>query len=147
MKQSIFLFLFTASLSFGCNIISAGSYQDAQRYRYKIHERPLIKIILSLKTSNPDLNPPKKLGLIDGRADSTDHWYHIYFFDRERNVLLDTWVRGYDEVTTDFAFVGVNEGLQLGNWKQINSDDYNKVENEKQLEAFNHLVLDKKNLH
>lgn len=142
MKSFIILLISVVSFSLSCNNFSAGSYAYAEIYQYKINDDTLIKILTNLKEEDSSLIPPIELGLVDGRSDKTDYWYHIYFFNKNKNEIIHTWVRKQDNEITNFAFVGINQGLQLGNWKEINKD-YNKVDNSNKKDEFQNLILRK----
>jgi len=126
-----------------CKLISAGSYSYAEKYRYKISEKSLIHILKSLKESEPTLSPPQEFGFKDGRRDSTDHWYFVYFHNEKRGEIILTWVRSSNNMAyADFAFVGVKKDADLGNWKDINKD-FDKLENKIRKEEFKALILNR----
>lgn len=72
----------------------------------------------------------------------SDYWYHIYFYYKDENKLLNTWVRQLNKENTTFAFVAVNDGLTLGNWKRVNKD-FSSKENELVKEKFEKQILNK----
>lgn len=119
-----------------------GSYPYAEIYTIDASEEDLISQVELFKENNPQYNVPIQVGLIDGRADSSDHWYHIYFYYPEEHQILYTWVRAENKNKTTFAFVSINYGLILGKWKDINKD-LDKEENKKQIEKFEQLILNK----
>lgn len=65
----------------------------------------------------------------------------MYFYYQEGDEIIYTWVRQVDKGNTTFAFVSINKGLTIGNWKNINKD-FSKQENEYQKEKFERLILD-----
>ena len=136
--------LFLIALGNSCNNISAGSYPYAQRYRLKIKEKDLIEVIKKFKYDNPDYCVPEEVKLIDGRRNEKELWYHIYFYYKDENILVNTWIRQKDQEYTTFAFVALNEGLTLGNWKDVNNDFTNE-ENERVKEIFEQRILNKIN--
>ena len=106
----------------GCNI-AGGSYPYAEVYEINVPESDLIKEIEEFKSENPEYIVPAEVGLIDGRSErKDDHWYHIYFYYKKENQIVYTWLRPSGEGKTSFAIVSINNGLQLGNWKEINHD-------------------------
>jgi hypothetical protein len=138
-KYIVFGTFLSLTVMISC-IISSGSYPYAERYKLKISDSKLINIILEFKHDNPDYCVPNEIQLVDGKKDSNDYWYHIYFYYKNENKIVYTWVRQYDADYCEFTFVGINTGLILGNWKYINHDfssDENKLEKEK----FEHLIL------
>lgn len=141
-KGKVFV-LFCACAMCACNLISAGSYSYAEKYRYKTSEESLIHILKSLKESDITLSPPQEFGFKDGRHDSADYWYFIYFHDEKRGEIILTWVRSSNNTAyTDFAFVGVKKDADLGNWKNINKD-FDKSENKIRKEEFKALILNR----
>ncbi|MBI1783229.1 MAG: hypothetical protein HYR66_17960 [Sphingobacteriales bacterium] len=140
MRFILLFFITVISSIMGCKIISAGSYPYAQVYNYKINEDTLISMLTTLKERDSNLIPPATLNLVDGRSDSTDYWYHIYFYNKNENEIIHTWVRKKDKQITNLVFVGINQGLALGNWKEINKD-YNKADNKRKIKEFQNLIL------
>lgn len=135
-------FIITLFLVFySCNV-SPGFYPDAERYELEVSESKAIELITELKAQNPSLALPKSHLLIDGRRDSSDNWYHFYFYSKEENIIIKTWVRGVvgDNDKTVFAFVSVNEGLELGNWKGINKD-FSFSENKRLKKLFESMIF------
>lgn len=110
-----------------CNF-AAGSYPYAEKYIIHSDEASLIQAIKDFKDQNPKFVPPLQTQLTDGRNFEGEHWYHVYFYIPETNELLNTWIRPEGNDKTTFAFVAVNKGLILGNWKDIN-DDFDESEN------------------
>ena len=123
-----------------CNF-APGSYPYAEEYRLNVKESELINAIEKFKEDNPDYCAPPQIKLKDGRKDNPeDHWYHVYFYYENENRILKTWVRQFDKEHTSFAFVAINDGLQLGNWKRINKD-FSYKENKLQKEKFEQMIL------
>jgi hypothetical protein len=112
----------------GAWFMAPGSYARAEIYELEISEDSLIQIIKVFKIENPDLVLPQpvnhpellKYTLQDGRKDSTDYWYHIYFYYPDKNQIVHTWIRQNTRTSTQFAFVGLNNGMTLGNWQMVN---------------------------
>jgi hypothetical protein len=144
MKYIIFLFYFLSWIA-SCQNISAGSYPYAEIYRYKINADTLISQLIALKEKDSTLIPPLDLHLIDGKKDSSDYWYNIYFFNKNTKDIYFTWVREQSNEISDVGFVSVNEGLKLGDWKTINND-YDDVKNENKKREFQDLILSKLNI-
>lgn len=123
--------------------LQPGSYINAQEYIINEKEELVIKAIEDFKNENPQYVVPEVLGLNDGRDENlvNDHWYHLYFYNNEENQIFYAWVRSNLENTnTTFAFVSVNKGLTLGNWKLVNKD-FNDADNEKVKEKFVDKIL------
>ncbi|MFT7072124.1 MAG: hypothetical protein ACJAX3_001098 [Patiriisocius sp.] len=110
--------------------MSPGSYGRAEVYEFEIPEENLIKIIKEFKSDNSelDISSEDKLSsgkfpiLRDGKEDSSNHWYKFYFYYPDKNQIIFTWTRAKSKMTSSFGFVRVNEGLNLGNWKDVNNN-------------------------
>lgn len=113
----------------GCDNLSAGSYPYAETYKISSTEQEVINAVNTFKSIHPELLV-RISGLTDGRTDSSDYWYHIYFYQSKENRIVHCWTRPDNNNETIFAVVGVSEGLALGNWKEVNKD-FNSSENEK----------------
>ena len=101
----------------------------------------MINSINRFKKEHPEYNVPPQILLKDGKSkDPDDHWYHIYFYYKEENQIIYTWVRQVDRDYTSFAFVSINNGLILGNWKDINKN-FSRKENKLQKEKFEQRIL------
>lgn len=141
-KFSYSLFALYTILMFSCISCSfaPGSYPYAERYEINCSESDLINAVHKFKEYNPEFNVPIQTQLKDGRRDGGDHWFHVYFYYVKENEIVKTWIRKTNKGTTTFAFVAINEGLTLGNWKDINKD-YSSNENKLQKEKFEKLIL------
>lgn len=127
-------------LYFLSNLFAPGSYAHAEIYELNSSETEVITAINKLKTDNPDLIIP--IDLKDGRHDSTDHWYHTYFYYKDKNEIIYCWTRSIDKTKTTFAFVSVNTGLELGHWKTVNND-FGFYENQQIKNEFETRILQK----
>jgi hypothetical protein len=126
---------------------SPGSYAHAEIYELDYPEEKVIEAITRLKETDKDLVVPKvtiqnngRLDLNDGKERETDHWYKFYFYDKQKTQVLFTWTRPSGRNTTTFAFVSVNEGLDLGYWKDVN-EDFGFFENRKIIKRFEETIL------
>jgi len=124
------------------DMYAPGSYPYAEEYELNVDENTLINIVNNFKMENPIYLVPERTQLKDGRRDSSDYWYHIYFYYPEENQIVKSWIRqkGKDKVT--LAFVGINEGQSLGNWRMINKD-FSTLENREQKRIFEERILRK----
>jgi hypothetical protein len=137
MKGVYYLLLAILFCLTSCDF-APGSYPYAEIYEFDAKEDELIKIVSEFKKSNPNFILPEDINIKDGRSnDVSDHWYHIWFYYKEEDKIVYTWIRG-----SKFAFVSINEGSELGNWKRINKD-FTQVENKKEKEKFEKLILNK----
>lgn len=124
------------------NIFAPGSYPNAQVYVINVNEEDLIKQIAYFKKNNAQYCVPVQVGLLDGRTDSMDYWFHIYFYYPEERQILYTWIRAESKDKTKLAFVSINNGLTLGKWRDINKD-FSRKDNKMQKEKFEILILNK----
>jgi len=151
MKKIYFSFvIILITIIFVCSTcnLSPGSYPNAEKYNIRISEAELINAILLFKKNYPDYCVPTQIDLRDGRSNNReDHWYHIYFYYKDENKILTTWIRQRDRETTTFALVAINDGLDIGHCKEINKD-FTETENELQKQMFEQRILEviKKNL-
>ena len=133
---------------YSCSSVAGGSYPYAETYKLKFSEQKVIDAIKMFKNDHPELLVPKvqienkgSFVVTDEREDSSSHWYHFYFYYKNENQIINTWTRPETDQITTLAFVGINDGLNLGNWKYINRD-FSAVENEKVKKQFRDRILD-----
>ena len=137
MKKMFYLLTASFLVFTSCNF-APGSYPYAEIYEFEVSEDKLIEATNKFKIDNPDFYVPEYIGLIDGRSkDKTDHWYHIWFYYKKENQIIYTWIRG-----NKVAFISINEGAELGNWKRVNKD-FSRKENKEQKEKFEKLILNR----
>ncbi|THF49437.1 hypothetical protein E6C50_11850 [Flavobacterium supellecticarium] len=130
-----------------CNF-APGSYPYAEEYDIDTSEKLLITAIENFKKHHPEFNIPNAVTikgnptiLEGGRGGVDDYWYHIYFYYPDSNQIIYSWTRPINDTKTSFAFVSINQGLEIGNWKEINHDLKGK-ENSSEKEKFERLILD-----
>jgi hypothetical protein len=111
-------------------LFSPGSYSYAEIYELNYPEEKVIEAIRQFKIGHSEMVVPKvtiqnsgtyDLSESEGRKDSS-HWYLIYFYYPKENQIILTWTRPSENWKTDFAFVSLNNGLDIGHWKNINND-------------------------
>ncbi len=133
--------VFSISCSFG-----PGSYPNAEIYEFDMPQKDLIDKIQKFKSENPNLKLPKEINdiLSEGysKNDNRNFWYHIYFYYPDKNEIVKTWVRSHGKTKATFAFVAINKGLKLGNWKLVN-EDFFWWNNEPMKEEFEERILKK----
>ncbi|MEX1013633.1 MAG: hypothetical protein WDZ80_00545 [Candidatus Paceibacterota bacterium] len=156
MKKTIWISIFLVSLFLllyvGAWFMAPGAYPRAEYYEFDIPEDSLISIIETVKYENPDFILPDSVRmpngsfteLRDGRRDSADHWYSIYFYYPDKNKILKTWTRPINENSTRFAFAGINSGMTLGNWRKIN-ESFWWWKNQPDIDEFEQRILQKIN--
>jgi len=117
-----------------------GSYPNAELYEIGVSEEKLIEAVNVFKTRNNQFTVPEDIPLLDGRRDSLDHWYHIYFFDSDRNEVIKTWVRGFGSSKTKFALIAVYDSKFTERWKFVNKD-FSQSENNEVKKRFEDKIL------
>ena len=71
----------------------------------------------------------------DGKRDEKDHWFHIWFYYSDRNIIVKSWIRG-----NKIAFVGIGYGMDLSNYKEINKN-FGFFENRAEKKKFEERIL------
>ncbi|MBK8712291.1 MAG: hypothetical protein IPL97_10535 [Niastella sp.] len=138
-----FLVIVLLSKVTACNF-APGSYPYAEEYEINVNESDLIEAIQNFKKDNPQYIVPEQTQLNDGRNNEAgqNYWYHIYFYNQDENKIIKCWTRPIDKGKTTFAFIGINQGLELGNWKMINKD-FSRSENKEVKKKFEERILNK----
>jgi hypothetical protein len=129
-----------------------GSYPYAEKYELNYSEEQVKAAIAKFKREEPQYLVPKvtinnkgSWDLTDGQSKEPSHWYGVYFYYKSENKILFTWIRPAGKNKTTLAFVSINEGLNLPNWKRINKD-FGFFENRRQKKDFEERILDKINI-
>jgi hypothetical protein len=130
-------------------LISPGSYPYAEIYELNFPEKKVIDAINKFKKLHPEMIVPKVTVEGRGSFDMTEsegrkensHWYFIYFYYQKENQIVSTWTRSSQKESTSFAFVALNNGLNIGNWKDINND-FNSSENQQLKKDFEKRILE-----
>lgn len=112
----------------------------AEMYEIKYDTPEVIQAVRLFKQNHADFSPPGELGLRDGKVDSTELVYSVYVYYPDSNEIIYFWIRANYDGGTKIAFVSVNKGLTLGNWRDIN-DELPYSENRAQKRRFEHDVL------
>ena len=118
-------------------MLPLGSYGYAENYSFSSNERDLMAAIENLKSTHPEYNIPDS-EVIDQRSNFE---FHFYIYNNAQNKILHFCTRSIDSNSTELLFIGVNNGLELGNWKEINHQ-YKGKENSKIKKEFQEKVLD-----
>jgi len=124
-----------------CNF-SSGSYPYAERYEIDMSEDQLIKRLITYKESHPELKLPSGVKMKDGKRDSLDHWYHFYFYRKESDQVVKTWVRRIDKERSTFALVALFDRSFQHGLKFFNKD-FDDQENEILKSRFEEEILTK----
>jgi len=129
-----------AIIIYGAKLLSPGSYSDAEKFELPINELNLITVIEKFKNEHPEYKVPDQVKLTDGRSNPQDHWYHVYFYYQQENQIIYAWIRSSGKQKSTLALVSINNGLELGKWKDVNKD-LSESENKEQIEKFENRIL------
>jgi hypothetical protein len=131
-----------------CNY-APGSYPHAEKYELNYTEEEVKTAIKKIKQEYPEYIVPKvtidgksNWDLIDEQSKEPSYWYIVYFYYPKENQIILAWTRPNEKGKTTFAFVSVNDGLTLGNWKEINKD-FGSLENKEEKKKFEERILKK----
>ena len=130
-------------------MIAPGSYPFAEVYTIDAPEEKVLNAIKEFKTTHPEFIVPNvtinkggsfNLSESEGRKENS-FWNFNYFYYKKDNQIVFTWTRrSLENNKTEFAFVGLNDGLDLGNWQNVN-DDFGYLENRNVKAKFERLIL------
>ena len=150
---SILILLFSIVFFYIATLFRPGSYVYSECYTFDVNEAALVEAVMKFKRDSvhyvvPNVSFPKESQItrqekmIDGRRDSTDHFFHVYFYYQNEDQIVNTWIvpDTDDSSKSIFAFNAINTGTILGNWKDINKD-YTSAENERQKKMFEQRIL------
>lgn len=121
-------------------LLAPGSYPYAERYELHYPEKEVVQAVDSFKKATPQYKVPERMKLKDGRSNNSDHWYHLYFYYQEEDQVVYAWIRPLGNSSTTLAFVAINYGQQLDNWKEINND-FSWADNSAQKRKFQDKIL------
>ncbi|MDI9874095.1 hypothetical protein [Flectobacillus rivi] len=145
MKKNIIITLMTMAITIFCfyklgSLFSPGSYPYAEVYEMDISSPLLIGNIKKFRTNNPTFDISSKIGLTDSFIGEGNDWIMCYFYYEKENQIVATWVRGVDRKHCQFALVSLNDGIELGKWKDVNHD-YGFFDSIKQRNKFEERIL------
>lgn len=130
-------------------VFSPGRYPYAENYELPYPEEKVKEAIIKFKQKNPEYLVPKVTIQNQGSWDLADepikdpsYWYKFYFYYKNENQILFTWTSSLSKDKTTLAFVSINNGLDIGNWKNINKD-FSVADNKKQKKIFEERILNK----
>lgn len=146
--KNLIVIVFFTTLLIACNF-SPGSYSYAETYELGHSEEDVKNAINKFKQEHPEYSVPKVTidhqgawDLLDGQSKESTHWYAVYFYYKNENKIIFTWTRPAGKDKTTFAFVSINDGLNLGNWKEINKD-FSPSKNSEEKKKFEERILNK----
>jgi hypothetical protein len=152
MKKSLIVISIAALLVImflwvGSNM-APGSYVYAEEYELPYSEIDVKAAIAAVKEDHPELRVPKvsingsaPFVLQDEQTKDSELWYKVYFYYPKDDKIILTLLRPSGKDKSKLSVVSVNDGLELGNWKQINKDFDDDV-NRQLKEEFKIQILD-----
>lgn len=128
------------------NKFSAGSYPYAEVYLINSSQERVINELDSLKKINTELQVPvfKWAGtevLLSDKIQKNGYFV-FYIFIKEKNQIIQSYIGEEDNNHTKIGLISVQNGLSLGNWKQVNKD-LSDEETEQIKEIFKKEVISK----
>lgn len=121
-------------------LFSPGSYPYSEIYEVNMNDSLLIGKIKVFKLQNTSYEVPKMSGLVDDSFSKESNRFVLYFYYKQENQIILTWVRRLDKENCQFAIVSINEGTELGKWKELNND-LGFFETRKEREKFEEQIL------
>ena len=73
-------------------------------------------------------------------VDTNRHSYNVYINNYGKNQIIHLEIQAFDSNKSVIHYIGVNQGLTLGNWKMINTD-FSKKEKLTMLNDFEKNIL------
>jgi hypothetical protein len=128
-------------VSLSCDFFMAGSYPYAECYEFNITQEKLIEKVNIFKEENPayklfTYNKENREEVLDHY---TEYFYHIYFYFADINQTIHCIITKYGSIGVD----AMSEGVNFGDWKNINTKDLSKKENKEIKKKFETEILDK----
>ena len=125
-------------LFYGAWLYGPGSYPRAETYTIEASEEAVIRGIDQFKMSHPSYRVP--IFLPGGRINS-EYEYVVYFYYPEEDKILFTFTRPVGKSRTTFSLVRLNDGLDLGRWRDVNDEFWGSSENSEIIETFEERIL------
>ncbi|MEA5260832.1 hypothetical protein VB264_23735 [Arcicella aquatica] len=122
------------------SLFAPGSYPNAEVYEIEMSDSLLIERIKKFKINNPSYDIPSATGLTDDVLGQEDKWIMCYFYYQKENQIVQTWVRKFNNTSCQFAIVSINDGMEIGKWKDLNHD-YGFFETIKERDKFEERIL------
>lgn len=119
----IYIVIFLVMIFLIAKAFSPGSYNGVLRFKVEVSEREVVEKIDSIKKVNKSDIYLRKMGYVDGRKDSTDHWYHFYVYYSDTDEIINCWVRGDYDGGATIAVVSINSNDK---WMRLDKDFNNK---------------------
>lgn len=129
-----------------CNF-NPGSYPYAEQYELDLSYEKAKMALLNFKKKHPEYMVPKVningkdlWNLQDEQTQAQGKWYKCYFYYKDENKIILTLLRYAGKNKTNVALVSINNGLRIGNWKDINKD-FSNLENREEKRKFEIRIL------
>ncbi len=152
LKRILILAAIAATIGLVYNIaklFSPGLYPYAERYVLPYSEENIKTIIKKIKRDNPEMQVPKVtiegLGawdLPDKPIKGPGSLSAFYFYYNHENQIIFTWTQSTSKNRTTLGLVSINNGLDIGHWRELNHDLSNS-ESETQKDLFEERILNK----
>ena len=137
----ILLYAFVKLIS----MVASRPHDHVEEYEYKVSEKELIDRIIAFKKENPQYNVPKETNLEDAYGDTiVTKYYHVYIYFPAENKIVYFFITNdlEDKNISSLNLYSINDGLQLGHWRDVNKQLGFK-ENREIKRKFQERVLDK----
>jgi len=130
-----------------CNF-GAGSYANAQYYRFDLDRSELIDKINKFKDENPEYRLKRtddKGNSLDG-FDKPHNFYTNYFYIKKYNMTIHTIIstgRYSEPRPSKIGLHAITYSDNFSSWKRINTKDLSREENKEIKKIFETEILDK----
>ncbi len=92
------------------------------------------------KEDNPSYNTPEQCELTDHTDQSYNNLFIIYFYYKKENKIVRIWVCSGNKNKSRLGVQSINNGLDIGNWRTLNSD-LDEDETQEELSLFENRIL------
>lgn len=136
----MFLFIF-CFIKLG-KMFAPGTNVNAEVYDVEMNSTLLIQKMLFFKKIHPNYNVPEESAAEDFYLKENNEESIIYFYYKPENQIIIISIEpdiAYKTKSKVF-FKAINQGIYLGNWKDINHD-YDFKESQKEKEKFEERIL------
>ncbi|MBS7256138.1 hypothetical protein [Flavobacterium branchiicola] len=148
MRKGLYIIGIVVMLIFAVWIgrgFSPGSYPYAEKYELEYSEGSVKQAVVNFKKHNQKFLVPKVSIHNEGSWElldeaKGDYWYGFYFYYKNENQIVFIVIRSLEKNITELSFVSINDGLNIGNWKNVN-DDFDYFTNKKEMEKFENSIL------
>lgn len=118
----------------------SGAYPFSAIYEIDVKESLLKQKIKEFKENNPSYNTPEQCELTDHTDQSYNNLFRVYFYYKKENKIVTIWVSSGNKNKSELGVVAINNGLDIGNWRTLNSD-LDEDETQEELSLFENRIL------